>query len=382
MPDNELLTSKNLTAKIILAFAAIYTIWGTTYLALRIAVETLPPFLMSGVRFLIAGGLLFLFLRLRGAPMPVRLHWRSAVIIGFFLMVGGNGLVTWSEQQVPSSTAALVVATMPMWIALFDWLIFKKPRPGRRVAVGLVLGLIGILLLVGPGQVLGTARFSLGALFILLLAPVLWSFGSLYSRGADLPHDTFMATAIEMLAGGALLLVIGLLTGEANRLNIAQFSTRSLAAFAYLTLFGSIIAFTAYIWLLKVVPATKVVTYTYVNPVIAVFLGWLILSEPVTGTMIVSVVVIILAVVLITTARQTSRPAGKRTGEPVISEPAGQPALQPAYEPAVQRPTSHAAFPSRAAAEATESDSDQLRGPFSGALRSADETVDLQQRRP
>jgi uncharacterized membrane protein len=160
-----------------------------------------------------------------------------------------------------------------------------------------------------------------------------------------------------MLAGGTLLLVIGLLIGEANRLNVAQFSAQSLAAFAYLTLFGSIIAFTAYIWLLKAVPATKVVTYTYVNPVIAVFLGWLILSEPVTGTTIVSVVVIILAVILITTARPTNQPAGEPTSEPVINEPAGQPALQPAYEPAIEQPTSHAALPSRAAAEAPESDS-------------------------
>ena len=352
MPSNELQTSKNLTVKIILAFAAVYIIWGTTYLALRIAVETLPPFLMASARFLIAGGLMFLFLRLRGAPMPKRRHWRSAVIIGFFLMVGGTGLVTWSEQQVPSSTAALVVATMPMWIALFDWLIFKKPRPGKRVAVGLVLGLIGILLLIGPGQVLGTAEFSLAALFILLLAPILWGFGSLYSRGAELPDDTFMATAIEMLAGGALLLVIGLFAGEANGFNSANFSTLSLAAFAYLTVFGSIIAFTAFIWLLKVVPATKVATYTYVNPVIAVFLGWLILSEPITATTIISVVVIILAVVLITTAKPSNQPAG----EP-IKQPASQPALQLAYEPSIQQPTSLTALPARAAAEAPESDS-------------------------
>ncbi|MFN2135816.1 MAG: EamA family transporter, partial [Candidatus Promineifilaceae bacterium] len=258
--------------KIILAFAAIYIIWGTTYLGIRIAVETMPPFLMAGTRFVFSGLLLFLILRLRGAPMPKRVHWRSAFIIGAFLLVGGNGLVTWSEQQVPSSTAALVVATVPLWIALFDWLIFKGARPGKRVTAGLLLGLLGIILLIGPGQILGTAGFSLTALAILLLAPLLWSLGSLYSREADLPEDTFMSTSMEMLAGGVLLLLAGLLTGEAGSLDATAFSSRSLAAFVYLTIFGSIIAFSAYIWLLKFVPATKVATYTYVNPVIAVFL--------------------------------------------------------------------------------------------------------------
>ena len=206
---------KNYVLKVGLAFVAIYTIWGATYLAIRVAVGTIPPFLMAATRFLLVGGLLFLFLRARGASMPTRLHWRSAVIIGTLLIVGGNGLVTWSEQQVPSSTAALVVATVPLWIALFDWLAFKGVRPGKRVAFGIMLGLIGIGLLVGPGQILGTADFSLAALLVLMLAPLLWSIGSLYSRTAALPDDVFMAVAMEMLAGGAVLLIAGLVTGEA-----------------------------------------------------------------------------------------------------------------------------------------------------------------------
>ena len=334
MSNNELQANRSQVVKIVLAFAAIYTIWGTTYLGIRIAVETMPPFFMAGTRFLIAGVLIFGILRARGAPMPRRLHWRSAVIIGAFLLVGGNGLVTWSEQQVPSSTAALVVATMPLWMALFDWLIFKGSRPGKRVTIGLLLGLIGIVLLIGPGQILGTAGFSLIALLILLLAPILWSLGSLYSRGADLPDDTFMSTAMEMLAGGALLLVVGLLTGEASRLNIAAFSTQSLAAFAYLTIFGSIVAFTAYIWLLKVVQPTKVATYTYINPVFAVFLGWLILSEAITPITIAAVIIIIFAVIMITMREPKPAPLKEQTDEP----------------------TSHAALPSRVAAEAPEPD--------------------------
>jgi drug/metabolite transporter (DMT)-like permease len=317
MANNVLQDNRNQLIKIILAFAAIYIIWGTTYLGIRIAVETMPPFLMAGTRFIISGALLFVILRLRGAPMPKRLHWRSAVIIGAFLLVGGNGLVTWAEQQVPSSTASLVVATVPLWIALFDWLIFRGVRPGRQVTAGLILGLVGIVLLIGPAQVLGTAGFSLFFLLVLLLAPILWGFGSLYSRGAPLPEDTFMATAMEMLGGGVLLLLAGLLTGEAGSLDIAAISARSLAAFVYLTVFGSIIAFTAYIWLLKVVPATKVATYTYVNPVIAVFLGWLVLSEPITPTTITAVFIIVLAVVLITMREPKKAPLKEQANEPV-----------------------------------------------------------------
>ncbi len=322
MPDIAAQANRKHLATIILAFAAIYIIWGTTYLFIRIAIETMPPFFMAGARFLIAGTLLFLILRLRGEPLPTRLHWRSAVIVGAFLLVGGNGLVTWSEQEVPTSTASLVIATVPLWIALFDWLIFKGERPGRRVTVGLLLGLIGITLLIGPDQFQGTADFRLIFLLVLLLAPILWSLGSLYSRDADLPQNTFMSTAIEMLAGGGLLLLAGLLTGEAGRLDTAAFSPRSLAAFVYLTLFGSIIAFTAYIWLLKNVSATKVATYSYVNPVIAVFLGWLVLDETITPVTLVSVVIIVLAVVLITSGGRNKAPAAKQVdgGAPLAGD--------------------------------------------------------------
>jgi drug/metabolite transporter (DMT)-like permease len=300
MRSNSIERNQKEITLIILAFAAIYTIWGTTYLGIRVAVETMPPFFMAGARFLCAGLLIFIFLHIRGVPLPKRFHWRSAVFIGALLVVGGNGLVTWSEQQVASSTAALVVATVPLWMALFDWLFFEGARPGIRVVTGLVLGLSGIVLLIGPGQILGTADFSLTALLVLLLAPVLWSIGSLYSRRAELPENTFMATAMEMLAGGALLVLAGLITGETSRLNIAEFSTRSLIAMVYLTVFGSIVAFTAYVWLLQHAPATKVATYTYVNPVFAVFLGWLILSESITVTTIAAVLVIIVGVILIT----------------------------------------------------------------------------------
>jgi drug/metabolite transporter (DMT)-like permease len=303
------------TIKIVLAFAAIYIIWGTTYLAIRIAVETIPPFFMAGVRFILAGIITFVFLRARGAPMPQRLHWRSAVIIGLFLLVGGNGLVTWSEQQVPSGIAALVVATVPLWITLFDWLSFKRTRPNKKVAAGLILGFLGIGLLIGPRLFQETVDIRWTSWLILIMAPVLWSLGSLYSRQAKLPESAFMSTAMEMLAGGFLLLLVGVITGETTRMNIAEISTRSLVSMLYLAIFGSIVAFTAYVWLLKTVQATRVATYTYVNPIIAIFLGWLILSEPVTPQMLAAVVIIIVAVILITAKRSNGVQAREKAEE-------------------------------------------------------------------
>lgn len=304
MPTLSPSTDRNQTLKIVLAFAAIYTIWGTTYLAIRLAVETIPPFYMAGTRFLIAGIVTFAFLRARGVPIPKRFHWRSAAIIGALLIVGGNGFVTWSEQQVPSSIAALVVATVPLWITLFGWLIYRGGRPSKQIVFGVFLGFIGIGLLIGPGQILGTSTFDWPSLLILLLAPILWSLGSLYSRQASLPDNIFMSTAMEMLAGGVLLMIAGTITGEAAELNFAEISARSVASMLYLTVFGSIVALTAYVWLLKTVHPARVATYTYVNPVIAIFLGWLILSEPITSQMLIAFVIIILAVVLITTQRQ------------------------------------------------------------------------------
>jgi drug/metabolite transporter (DMT)-like permease len=290
--------------KVIAAFAAIYVIWGTTYLAIRIAVETIPPFFMAGTRFLIAGSATFALLRARGVAMPNRLQWRSAAVIGAFLLVGGNGLVTWSEQQVPSSVAALVVAMVPLWMVLLDWLVYKGERPGKRVSLGLVLGFSGIGLLIGPGVFRGTTDVEWTSLLVLFIAPILWSFGSLQSKRSELPENVFMSTAVEMLAGGVLLLVAGLVTGEADQLNIPGITVKSLLATLYLTILGSVVALTAYVWLLQSVEPARVATYTYVNPVIAVFLGYLVLSEPITSQTIIAVAVIVLSVVLITTKKE------------------------------------------------------------------------------
>jgi drug/metabolite transporter (DMT)-like permease len=293
------------TFKIILAFAAVYIIWGTTYLAIRVAVETIPPFLMAGTRFLTAGLLVYFFLRLRGVQAPQRFQWRTGLIVGALMVGGGSGLLHWAEQTIPSGIAALIIATIPLWIVFLDWPFFRGGSPSRRVIVGLVLGFAGIILLVGPGQLAGTAVFSWSALLVLLLSPIFWSIGSLYSRDADMPKNSFMLSGMEMIMGGAVLLVVGLFIGEAQRLHLAAIPPLSWLAFLYLLVFGSIIGFSAYTYLLKNVSAAKASTYSYVNPVIAVYLGWLILNEPISATTIVAMGIIVVAVILITTSQAT-----------------------------------------------------------------------------
>ncbi len=305
--------------KVVAAFAAVYIIWGTTYAAIRIAVETLPPFLMAGVRFIMAGSLMYGLLRLRGVGAPRRSDWKPAIIVGAFLLLGGNGLLTWAEQEVPSTIAALVIATVPLWMVLFDWLIFGGLRPTRRITLGLLMGLAGILLLLGPDQLAGTAPFSLLSLGILFMSPILWSLGSLYSRKVVWPHGVFMATAMQMLAGGVLLAIAGLAMGEWQEFEPAEVSAQSVWALLYLVVFGAIVGYSAYIWLLKYEQPARVSTYTYVNPVIAALLGWLLLGEQMSPLMFVAMIVIVGAVVLIV--------SGRESGAPPV--PAGAVALQP-----------------------------------------------------
>ncbi len=283
------------------AFAAVYTIWGSTYLAIRVAVETLPPFLMAGVRFLIAGSLLYAIARWRGAPPPRRSHWRPALIIGGLLLLGGNGGVVWAEQVVPSGITALMVTAVPLWMVLLHWAGPGGVRPSGLEIVGLVLGLVGVAVLVDPVSLSGSEPVNPVGAVVLILASLSWAIGSLYSRRAKLPDSPLMATAIEMLAGGALLLVAGIGTGEAAKFNAEDVSLQSVLALAYLVVFGALVGFTAYIWLLGVSTPAKVSTYAYVNPVIAVLLGWAVLAEPLTGKTLLAMVVIVSGVVLITT---------------------------------------------------------------------------------
>lgn len=298
------------TWQIIAAFAAVYIIWGSTYLAIRYASETLPPFLMAGARFLLAGALLFVWTRARGAPMPKRIHWRSTFIIGALLLLCGNGFVTWAEgaRHLASGIAALLVAIVPLWMVLIDWVGYKSPRPGMIVFVGLFVGLIGIALLVGP-DLFSSAIDPLGVGAI-LLATFGWANGSLYSRRAPLPASPLQTTAMEMLCGGALLMLASGLSGEWANFDLANVSTKSWIAVAYLVIFGSSIAFTAYVWLLGVVAPARVATYAYINPVVAVFLGTLA-GEEITLLTVVAAAVIVSSVVIITSYRPNKTPKPK-----------------------------------------------------------------------
>ena len=290
---------------VILAFAVIYVIWGSTYLAIRVAVETLPPFLSGAARFLVAGGALFVLLRLRGFPAPTQAQWRHSALVGALLLVGGNGLVVWAEQTISSGLAALLVALTPVWFAAIDWLRPGGVRPQWRTVLGIGIGLGGIGLLINGG-----ARGNLLGALAVLGAGISWAGGSLYSKHVPNGGSPWMNAATQMLCGGAGLLAAGLVFGEPMRTDWSGISTRSLAALGYLIVFGSWLGFSVYVWLLQVSTPSRVSTYAYVNPVIAVFLGWLLLDEMVTEKMFLGMLVVVAGVVIITLP--TGNSAGKR----------------------------------------------------------------------
>ncbi len=291
--------------RLLAAFAAVYLIWGSTYLAIRFAIETIPPFMMIAVRYLVAGTLVYAYARARGAPRPTPGHWKAAAVVGALLLLGGNGGVAWAEQVVPSGTTALIVATEPLWIALLLWLGTRE-RPSPSVALGLLLGFGGVLLLVGPENLAGGERVHPVGALVIVLAALSWALGSLYSRAAPLPRSQTLSTGMSMLAGGALLTVMSLATGEPAQLDLAAISARSTLALLYLIVFGSLVGFSAYLWLMKATTPSRASTYAYVNPVVAVFLGWLLASEPLTPRTLIAAAVIVGAVAIIV-ARQEKR---------------------------------------------------------------------------
>jgi drug/metabolite transporter (DMT)-like permease len=294
-------------SKVVLAFAAVYVVWGSTYLAIRFGVETIPPFMMAGMRFVFAGLLLYGWARLRGAPPPSGKEWRSAAVIGLLLLFVANGGVTWAEQRIPSGIAALFAATVPLWIVVLDWALHGAARPRPGVIIGLIAGFAGVFMLVGPDQLAGSSRLDLTGIGVLLMASLSWAIGSLYSRKAVLPSSPLLATSMEMLSGAAALLLLSALSGEFQRFDPGSVSARSWLSVAYLGVFGSIIGFSAYVWLLRVAHASRVATYAYVNPVIAIFLGWSLAGEALTLRMVLPAAVIILAVGLIITSRSKQR---------------------------------------------------------------------------
>jgi len=287
-------------ASFILAFSAIYLIWGSTYLGIRVAVETMPPFLMAGMRFAIAGIVMLGYLRLRGAAWPTAAQWRTNSIVGVFLLLGGNGIVSWAEQRTPSGFTALILGASPLIVVLLDWVRPGGRRPTAGAAAGVAVGIAGVALLLGPGAIPAGYRPTAVDVIALILSSISWWIGSLYSKHSGNSTPLMTASAIQMLSGSASMLLTGLILGEGSRFDLGSVSPQSWLAFSYLVIVGSIVAFPTYIWLLEHSTPAKVSTYAYVNPVVAMFLGWAVLGEPMNLRIILAAAVIIGAVAIIT----------------------------------------------------------------------------------
>jgi drug/metabolite transporter (DMT)-like permease len=297
------------------ALGAVYVIWGTTYLAIRVVNRTMPPLLAAGVRFLVAGGILYAIAIRRGdrqGDRPTAVHWRSAAIVGGLLLFGGNGMVVWAERTIPSGVTALIIALVPLWMALFDRLLFRR-RLATWTTVGLIGGFGGAVLLVGSSATAG--HVDLVGMLFALGASTCWASGSLYSRTAPLPLRPFVFVAMEMLCGGALLTVAGMAVGELGQIDVARFSTASILGLLYLITVGSWGGYASYVWLLRNARTSLVSTYAYVNPVVAVFLGWLVLGETVTLRTFIAGGIILVAVALIISAG-----GARRTEDEEVSE--------------------------------------------------------------
>jgi drug/metabolite transporter (DMT)-like permease len=287
---------------LVLAFAAVYVIWGSTYLAIAIGIESFPPLLLPAARHLMAGLILYPLLRWKTGIRPTPIQWRTAIITGLLLLLLGNGGVCLAERTVPSGVAALLVAMVSFWMVLLDWLRPGGMRPLSRVVAGLVLGFSGLVLLVGPAHLGGSERVNPIGAGILLVASFAWACGSIYSKHGDLPQSPLLGVAMQSIAGGAALWIVGLLAGEGRQLHLGAVSARSWIALAYLMVFGSGLGFTAYVYLLKKSSAARVGTYAFVNPVVALFLGWLGAGEAITLRTALAAAVILTAVLLVITA--------------------------------------------------------------------------------
>lgn len=303
------------------ALWTVYIVWGSTYLAIRITVETLPPFLAGGARFMVAGALMWAFLRIRKGKEAMRLtrsQLRSTLIIGMLLLLGGNGLVMVAEQEVPSGLASLIIASTPLWVVLYRYL--ARDNISRGTLAGVAVGFLGVAVLVLPSDRPDDA--PLWGIFLLVIAAASWGNGSFLSSRIDMPSDPLVSTSYQMLLGGGALALTGIVLGELGGLDAGEFSARSLIAFSYLIIVGSLVAFTAYVWVLQHAPVSKVATYAYVNPVIAIFLGWLVLSEEITPAIFIGAGIIVTSVAFIIRKESASKaipeaieaPAGELAG--------------------------------------------------------------------
>jgi drug/metabolite transporter (DMT)-like permease len=292
--------------RVIAAFAAVYIVWSSSYLGIRFALETLPPFFISGLRFLIAGTLIYGLARWKGAPAPTRIQWRSAALLGLFMFFIANGCLMWAETTLASGLAATLYATVPLWFALLGWLWLGDKRPDARTVIGLVTGFGGIILLINPGSAASSLN-PLGVVLVLISAAS-WAFGSLLSRRVQTPDSLMLGAGMNLITSGIMLTTASLLTGEFAKIVPAAVSLRSLVAIVYLAVASSTIAFLAYTWLLAHVPANRVATYAYVNPVFAVLLGALMGGESLTPLELLASAIIIASVALITLPRPKAQP--------------------------------------------------------------------------
>lgn len=299
-PDTHAASSN--PTRILAAFAAVYFIWGSTFLAVRIGDESFPPLLVAGIRHLTFGLIFCPILLWRAKVKPTGAEWRTAAITGFLLLTVGNGGVCLAEERVPSGIAALLVATVSLWMVLIDWLRPNGNRPGPRVIVGLVLGFAGLAMLVGPWELGGAGRIDPIGVAILGVGSFAWACGSIYSKHGQMPDSPLLGASMQGLTGGIILWLLAGVTGEVHALHLAAVSTHSWIAVTYLTCFGSMIGFSSYMYLLKHTTATRVATYAFVNPVVALFLGWFFLHESISLRTLLAGAVILVAVLLVITA--------------------------------------------------------------------------------
>lgn len=287
----------------VIAFTTIYLVWGSTYLAIRVAVETMPPFAMAAVRFALAGALLFAFLRLRGVAWPAPRQWRDAAVSGFFLLLGGNGLVTWAERTVPSGVTALLIGSGPVFVVLVEWLWPGGRRPTLLTFFAMLLGFSGVAWLAAPWETATAHAIDPTGAATIVLACLSWSVGAIYGKRVRDPAPPFMAAACQMLAGGAFLALASWAHGDFAAWDNSAITPKAWLAFFYLIFAGSLAGYCAFVWLMKYTSPARAATFAYVNPVVAVFLGWFILNEPVTARTLAASAVIILSVIIVSTAR-------------------------------------------------------------------------------
>jgi drug/metabolite transporter (DMT)-like permease len=292
--------------KVWIALLALYIVWGSTYLAIRFAVDTIPPFFSAGVRFFISGIILLIWRRASGDSLPTRRQWLSTAVIGLLLLLGGNGLVSWAEQTIPSGIAALIIGSVPLFLVVMEALRPGGIKPTWQAILGLVVGFGGIYLLVGPSDLSGGGmKLNPLGVIALLVACLLWAVGSVYSKSADLPKSSLMTTGAEMFAGSIGLFVVSAITGEWARYDPGAISMQSVLGLLYLIFVGSLIGFVSYGWLLQNAPISLVATYAYVNPVVAVLLGNWLAAEPLEPHIWLAAAIIIGSVVLINTTKKT-----------------------------------------------------------------------------